>query len=157
MVTVKDLMKENYYSIGEQEKVRDLLMLFIEKQVSGVPVVDKDQHLVGMISDADILKQIKQPPSFIDFMTYIVVLDSERVMTEQIKEMLDKPVRELMTEKVITVEEDTDVATVAQILSKRKFKKLPVVRGKQIIGIVSRSDVIRRLVQEFLRKSEALE
>lgn len=154
MVTVKDLMRENYYSIGEQEKVRDLLMLFIEKQVTGVPVVDKDQNLVGMISDADILKQIKQPPSFIDFMTYIVVLDSERVMTEQIVDMLDRPVSELMTEKVITVEENTDVATVAQILSKRKFKKLPVVRGQKIIGIVSRSDVIRRLVQEFLKKSE---
>ena len=156
MVIVKDLMKENYYSIGEQEKVRDLLMLFVEKQISGVPVVSKDQTLVGMISDADILRQIQQPPSFIDFMTYLVVLDSEKVMTEQIKEMLDKPVKDLMTKSVVTVEEDTDVATVAQILSRRKFKKLPVVQGKKIVGIISRSDVIRRLVQEFLKKSETL-
>ena len=152
MVNAGQLMKKDIYTVGEEEKVRDLLRVFVEKQVSGVPVVGKNNTLTGIITEADILRQIHQPPSLIDFVNYFVVLDSDRVITGQIMEMLDRPVKDLMTKDVITVDEETSLAKISQILSRRKFKKLPVVDGQKLVGVINRSDVIGYLVKEFLLK-----
>ena len=152
MVNAGQLMKKDIYTVREEEKVRDLLRVFVEKQVSGVPVLGKDHTLAGIITEADILRQIHQPPSFIDFVNYFVVLDSDRVITGQIMEMLDRPVKDLMTKDVITVDEETSLAKISQILSRRKFKKLPVVDGQKLVGVINRSDVIGYLVKEFLLK-----
>lgn len=150
METVKKVMNQNVYAISADSKIRDLLQLFIEKQVSGVPVVAEDNKLVGIVTDADVLGQIHEPPTFFDLMTYIMVIDSESVLLADIKQLLDLPVAKVMTKNVVTVTEDTKLTYAAQVLSKRKFKKLPVVRGGKLVGVVSRRDLVRFLVQEFV-------
>jgi len=150
MVNVKDLMIKEVYSIIANTKIRDLLTLFVEKQVSGVPVVNENNELVGIITDADILGEIHDPPSLIDVMTYVAAFDNTTIIIEEIQELLDRPVYELMSKKVVTVKEDTRLSQVAQIFSRRKFKKIPVVHGKKLIGVLSRGDVVRYLVKEFI-------
>ncbi|OAT80304.1 CBS domain-containing protein [Desulfotomaculum copahuensis] len=153
MATVRDLMRQDVYAVKARDKVRDVLKLFVEKQVSGVPVVDDRNNLAGIITDADILREVQEPPSFIDFMTFIMVFDSEAVMEEKMYALLEKPVQKLMTTSVVTVTEETSLSDVAQILSRRKFKKVPVVQGRKLVGVVSRGDVVRFLMHEFLSKS----
>lgn len=155
MVTVKELMNTDIYSIRAREKVRDLLNIFVDKQVSGVPVVDDDNILVGIITDADILAEIREVPSLIDVMTYVIVLNAEAIFLEKLYALLERPVHELMTKKVVSVTENATISDVAQILIRRKFKKLPVVKGKKLIGVVSRGDVVRYMVREFLSKNKA--
>ena len=150
MVTVKDLMRNEVYSIHANTNVRDLLNLFVEKQITGAPVVKENNELVGIITDADVLGEIYDPPSLIDVMTYVAAFDTEALFLEEIHALLEKPVIDLMTKKVITVTEDTRLSKVAQIFSKRKFKKIPVVSEQKIIGVVSRGDVVRYLVQKFI-------
>nr|WP_243137436.1 CBS domain-containing protein [Desulfofundulus thermobenzoicus] len=145
-------MRRDVYTVHARDKVRDVLNLFVEKHVSGVPVVDDRNNLVGIITDADILRQVHEPPSFLDFISYIVFYDGEAALEGKIQAMLEEPVRKLMTTDVITVTEDTGLSDVAQILSRRRFKKVPVVQGRKLVGIISRSDVVRYLVREFLKK-----
>lgn len=152
MLTVREIMNRNVYSIRKDATIRDLLNLFVEKNISGVPVVDENGLLVGIISDADILGQIHEPPSFIDFMTQVFVLDTEMIFMGEVYNLLDKPVHTIMTKKLYTVTEDTSLTHVARTLSKHKFKKLPVVDGRKLIGIVNRSNVLSYLVREFLQK-----
>lgn len=157
MVTTKDLMRTDVYSIRKEAKISELLNLFVEKQVTGVPVVDENNMLVGIISDADILGQINESSSFIDFMSYmsymVVLEDDEENLSEKIRELLDLQVADLMTKKVLTVTADTCLTDVAKTLSKRKFKKLPVVEGQKLIGTITRGDVIRYLVRQFLNEN----
>lgn len=153
MATVKEIMNNDIYYIEAKKTVRDLLDLFAEKQVSGVPVVDENNKLVGIITDADVLARIQKQPTLIDVMTYVVILDADAITSGEINKLLDKRVSELMTRKVITVNEDTDLAEVAQILSKRKFKKVPVVNKGKLTGVVSRGDMVRYLMREFLQKN----
>lgn len=153
MVTVKDLMRKDVYSIRAKGKVRELLNLFVEKQVSGVPVVKEDNTLAGIITDADILRELDDSPSFIDALTFIMVFDTRASLSEKIYDLLDTPVEKLMTKRVVTVTEDTGLSDVAQILSNRQFKKLPVLDGDKLIGVVSRGDVVNYLVREFLKKA----
>lgn len=154
MVTVKELINRDFYTIKAGEKVRDLLKLFVEKQVSGVPVVDENGGLVGIITDADILGQIHKPTSLLDTMTYIMIFDTDAIVSGEIDNLIEKPVHELMTRKVITVTLYDSLSDVARIFSKRKFKKVPVVDGQKLIGVVSRGDMVRYLVREFLQKSD---
>lgn len=150
MVTVKDVMRSEVYSIHANSNVRDLLNLFIEKQITGALVVNENNELAGIITDADVLGEIYDPPTLIDVMTFVAAFDTEAFFLEEIHELMDKPVNDLMTKKVITVTENTRISKVAQIFSRRKFKKVPVVNGQKIIGVVSRGDVVRYLVQKFL-------
>ncbi len=150
METVNKVMNTDVYSISADSKIRDLLQLFVEKQISGVPVVAEDNKLVGIVTDADVLGQIHEPPTFLDLMTYIVAVNSESVLLADIKQMLDWPVAKVMTKNVVTVTEDTKLTYAAQVLSKRKFKKLPVVRGDKLVGVVGRRDIVRFLVQRFI-------
>lgn len=153
MVTVKDLMRKDVYSIRVNGKVRELLNLFVEKQVSGVPVVRENNTLAGIITDADILRELDESPSFIDALTFIMVVDTHVSLSEKVYSLLETPVEKLMTKRVVTVTEDTGLSDVAQILSNRQFKKLPVLDGDKLIGVVSRGDVVHYLVREFLKKA----
>ena len=154
MLTVKEIMNRNVYSIRKDATIRELLNLFVDKNVTGVPVVDDKGLLVGMISDADILGQIHEPPSLIDFMTHVFVLDAELIFTGEIYNLLDKPVHTIMTRKLYTVTEDTSLTQVARTLSKHKFKKMPVLDGGKLIGVVNRGNVLSYLVKEFLQKEK---
>jgi CBS domain-containing protein len=152
MVVAKELMNTDVYSIQADKKVFALLELFEEKKVSGVPVVDNNNLLIGIITIGDVLSRIHKPLPFFDAMIYIAVLDTEAVIMGEIYDVLEKPVSELMTRKIITVTEDTGFADIAKLLSKYKFKKLPVVDGKKLIGVVSRGEVVRYFIREHLQK-----
>lgn len=152
METVKEIMRDEVYIIREDQKIRDLLYLFIEKNISGAPVLGEDNKLTGIITDADILGQIHEYPSFLDFMTFVVAVDAEALADANITNMLDRPVKELMTKNVITVEEDTNIILAAKLFSKKKFKKIPVVKDNRLVGILTRSDMIHYIVHAFLEK-----
>ena len=155
MASAKELMNTDVYSIQADMKVIELLELFEEKKVSGVPVVDQENLLVGIITIGDVLGRIHKPLPFFDAMIYIAVLDTEAIIKGEIYDVLEKPVSELMTRKVITVTEDTGFADIAKLLSKYKFKKLPVVDKKKLIGVVSRGEVVRYFIREYLQKRNA--
>jgi CBS domain-containing protein len=152
VVVAKELMNTDVYAIYSDRNIFELLKLFDEKKVSGVPVVDKDNLLVGIITIGDVLSRIHKPLPFFDAMIYIAVLDTDAIIMGEIYDVLEKPVSELMTRKVITVTEDTGFADVAKLLSRYKFKKLPVVAGKKLIGVVSRGEVVRYFIREYLQK-----
>jgi CBS domain-containing protein len=153
MVTVGEIMETEVFSIGENDKIKDLLQLFVEKQISGAPVVGLNKKLVGIITDADILSQIREYPSFLDFMTFVVVVDTEALTDAKILQMLDRPVKELMVKSVTTVEKSTGLAAAAKLLSKKKYKKLPVVEDGKLTGIITRGDMVGYLVREFLKRA----
>lgn len=150
MITAKDLMIKDFYSIEADTKVRDLLKLFVEKQVSGVPVVNKNNELAGIITESDILRGIHDPPSLIDVITYVAAFDSEAIISEEINALLNKPVNELMTRKVVTFRGDERLSIIARVFSRNKFKKIPVVSGQKLVGVVSRGDIMRYLVKNFI-------
>lgn len=154
MVTVADLIKRDVYTVTANDKVRDILRLFVDKEISGAPVVNNEGKLVGIITDADILRHIKEPTPVVDLITFVTVYNTEAVLKDKIDDLLEKPVQSIMTTKVITVTEYASLAEVAQILSRYRFKKVPVVDGRKLVGVVSRGDVVRYLVKEFLRQKQ---
>ena len=150
---IKDIMQTDVYSVPYKATVREVLQLMVDKEVSGVPIVDDENFVIGFISDGDIMKFIaKQDPRIIDMTSFITVWYDTETFDKKLDDLMSLNVMELATTKVISVDEEFEVDEVAKILGKKKIKKVPVLRDGRLVGVVSRSHIIRYIVSNRLLK-----
>lgn len=131
---VREIMSSPAYSVHEDAPVAEALRLMATSKVTGLPVIDSSGRVVGIISEADLLKADLKP----DPRAHM------RVARPHAESAL-ATVAQVMTAKPHTVREDSDVAELAQTFAKTSWKSVPVVRGDVLLGVVSRSDVIRAM------------
>lgn len=131
---VREIMTSPAFSVHEDALLTDALNLMARSKVTCLPVVDGDVRVVGVISEADLLKTDLEP----DPRAHIRV-------SHQPSGPAPTTVGQVMTAHPHTVREDTDVADLAHTFASTSWKSVPVVRGEVLLGVVSRSDVIRAL------------
>ena len=131
---VREIMTSPAYSVHEDASLEEALKLLATARVTGLPVVDGGGHVVGIISEADLLKADLEPDP-----------RAHARPSRQSAESLLTAVSQVMTVHPHTVREDTDVADLAHTFANTPWKSVPVVRGDVLLGVVSRSDVIRAL------------
>ena len=131
---VRQIMTSPAYSVEEGASLDTALRLMASARVTGLPVVDGDGRVVGIISEADLLKADLEP--------------DPRAHLRSAHQTSGSPastVGEAMSANPHTVREDSDVAELAHTFANTSWKSVPVVRGGVLLGVVSRSDVIRAL------------
>ncbi|HEX7008018.1 MAG TPA: CBS domain-containing protein [Alphaproteobacteria bacterium] len=141
----KDVMTARVITVGPEAKVRDVADLLLRHRISAVPVVDNDDRLVGIVSEGDLIHRVetgteKRPRSW----WLHLFTDSATLAEEYVKSHATK-VADVMTKRVITVDEQTDLTDIAAILEKNHIKRVPVVRDGRVVGIVSRANLIQGL------------
>lgn len=119
MFTVSDMMTRHVTTVGVNAFLKDAANLMVTKEVSGLPVVDHDGRLAGVLTEHDLLD---------------VVLTTE---------MAGAKVADRMTRELITVREDTPATEVADLFLTHGVRRFPVVADGKVVGIVSRRDLIR--------------
>jgi CBS domain-containing protein len=137
-------MVHNVVTIGPNESVARAARLMTENDVSALPVVDTDRRLVGVISEADLLRREEidtatRRPWWLETMTPAATLAAEFAKSH------GKRVADLMSENVISVDEDASLNEIAAILERNRIKRVPVVRDNELVGIVSRANLIQAL------------
>lgn len=153
---VKNIMETDVYVADENNMVAEVLRLLVEKRTSGVPIVNQDHQVVGFISDGDIMKFIaKQDPRIIDMTSFVTVWYDVESFDKKLEDLLKINVMELATTKVISVSPDDGIDDVARILGKRKIKKVPVEQDGVLVGVISRSGIIRYIVNKHLSQMES--
>jgi len=142
---VRDFMITKVFTIEPTNTVKELLFTLNSHKIGGVPVVDKQGHLVGMISDGDILRYLSPKPVGFAGLTYIIE-DGEP--EDVLLEKLETKVNEIMTKRnLLYVSPNEDFETTLRLLSKHHFKKLPVVNDAgRVVGVLSRGDIINNIV-----------
>lgn len=164
MLHVRDIMIKDVYTVRRDDSVQTVLEKFVEYRISGMPIVDDEHKLAGYISDGDIMrvlgKHIGDPMnSWVSALgsyygMFVATGDAESAQIDELREnalaVCKKLASQVGNKKVITVSEDDNLVDVAELLSKRKIKKVPVVRDGFLVGIVSRGDVVRAVVQKVL-------
>ena len=131
---VREIMTSPAYSVHEDASLEEALKLMATARVTSLPVVDGGSHVVGIISEADLLKADLEP----DPRAHV------RPARQSVESLLTT-VRQVMTADPHTVREDNDVAELAHTFATTSWKSVPVVRGDVLLGVVSRSDVIRAM------------
>lgn len=148
---IRNIMEKDVYTVNEKDTIADVLRVLVDKKTSGLPIIDDNQSIVGFISDGDIMKYIaKQDPRIIDMTSFITVWYDIESFDQKLEDLLKINVMELATTKAITVNEDEAIDDVARILGKKKIKKVPVEADGKLVGVISRSNIIRYIVQKHL-------
>ena len=147
---VRDVMSHGVLSVAPTTPVKEVARLMATQGVSGVPVVDEDGTILGVVSEADFLLKEEGVSREANRL--------ERVLARAIGGGIDQAkveaatAAELMTSPAITISPDASLPEAAAIMVERRVNRLPVQRGGQLIGIVSRADLVRA----YLRPDEEL-
>jgi CBS domain-containing protein len=115
LMIAKDIMTRDVISVSLTMTVRQLATTLIKNQISGAPVAGRNGKIIGVVSEADIVAK------------------------------KGKDVRAIMSKKVISVSEETPVEEIARLMTIHKIKRLPVMRGDEAVGIVSRADIVNAI------------
>lgn len=149
---IRDFMIRDVVFVKKDVTLRNLLKILVEHKIGGVPVVDDQHCLLGMVSDGDVLRVLTpREQTLFDFYTMTFVLE-EQELDECIKMRLDAPVEKIMTHRNLSyVHPDDDFRQVLKILSRHRFKKIPVInRARRVVGVISRGDVLRHISTQMI-------
>jgi CBS domain-containing protein len=149
---VKDVMTEKVITARKDTSVGELSQILLKNNITGVPVVDEDGVLQGMVTDADIITEDIEPifPLFFDplIVSYAFMENFEKYKKD-IKDYLNIKVEEIMTRRVKTVKKETTVSDTVKILVKDRINRIPVVdENNKVIGIVARADILKSMLSD---------
>jgi CBS domain-containing protein len=139
----QDVMTTHVVTLTPDTTVLDAAKRFVEHRISGAPVVEADGHVVGVLSEGDLLRRVEigtdgsRRTSWLDFFT-----DSSAVA--YVKSHAQR-VEDVMTRDVIAVDVDTPLSEIATLLESRGIKRVPVLHDHRLAGIVSRSNLLQAL------------
>jgi DHA2 family lincomycin resistance protein-like MFS transporter len=148
--TLRDVMNSDVYTLPQSAHIADALEMFVERGISGAPIVDAHNKVVGFISDGDVMAQIAdQVPAFKSAWSFIVERENAD-FDRTVREAMARNVMEVATKNVICVNENDDLGAVSRVLAERHLKKVPVVDAAgRMIGIVNRSNITSYAVRQF--------
>ena len=142
---VQDIMVTDVITIGPEATVSDLAHLLNKHGIGGVPVVDDQQRLLGIVTEGDLvaLDADLHFPFYIQFLDGVVYLESIRKFEQRLRKAVGAFVKDVMTTDVLTVTPDDTVRQAATIMSRNKINRVPVVdEERKLLGIVGRHDVL---------------
>lgn len=139
-----DVMTSEVVSVKPEMLVREAAALFAEHEISGAPVLDAQGHLRGMISDGDLLHRVELGTQKRRRSWWHELLSSRHDAAAYIKTHA-RLVKDVMTESVVTVDETTPLDEVANKLAIHHIRRVPVMRGEQVVGIISRANLVQAL------------
>jgi CBS domain-containing protein len=132
MMKVRDIMTKNVITANENESIREVVLRLREKKITGVPVINENDEVVGVFSETDILSKLPD-----------ILNEADKIPLVDVKELTDPPIKTSMSSPAITVSPDTDIKEVAKIFLYKYIHRVPVVENGKLVGIVSLGDLLK--------------
>lgn len=149
---VRDIMDPHPPTVGPEEAVDDVLRLMAQHDQEVVLVVNDGRRCIGIITEADLVIGEEEGdihiPHYVEIMGGVVFLEPLRKFEEKIKKAVASRARDLMTEDPVTIEADSSANEAAKVIVDKHHNHLPVVEHGQLIGLVTRADVLAALVED---------
>ncbi len=136
------IMTRPVITVTPETTVVEAANIMLQRHVSGLPVVDAAGKLVGIVSEGDFIRRSEIGTQRKRGRWLKLILGPGKAATDFVHEHGGK-IGEIMTTEPLTVTEDTDLEKIVQLMEKNNIKRLPVTRGDQIVGIVSRSNLLQ--------------
>jgi CBS domain-containing protein len=148
MLTAKDVMSTELIAADPEQDVLKAAKIMLDNRINGLPVIDRDGKLLGIITQSDLIAQQKtmRLPSVFTILDGIVPLTSTKYLEDEIRKMSALKVEDAMTKKVVSVAPDTGVNELATIMVEKKFHTLPVIENERLVGVVGKEDVLNTLL-----------
>lgn len=150
--TVAEIMTRELIVVTPATPLKEAIQILAERHISGLPVVNDQGVLVGVISESDLMWQETgaDPPPYVMVLDSIIYLQNPHKYEQEIHKALGQTVGEVMTSHVTTIKPDKSLQEAAQALQQKQIHRLPVLddAGK-LIGILTRGDIIRAMAADL--------
>ncbi|GLQ39248.1 inosine-5-monophosphate dehydrogenase [Rhizobium albus] len=130
--TILDEKGRNVTTVGRETTLMEAARVLTQQKIGAVVVVDPDRHILGILSERDIV----------------------RAIAERGSDVMDQDVASVMTRKVVQCREESSINEVMEIMTNGRFRHLPVAVDGRLSGIISIGDVVRRRIQDVEREAE---
>ena len=133
MITAKEIMTSEVKTAHPDMSVKELASLLYKNKIGGVPVVDDDGQVVGVVTENDLIDQNKKLhiPTMVSFLDSVIFLDSAASFEKEIKKMTGSQVRDVCSEKLYT-----------SLISEKGVHTLPVLKDGKLVGVIGKADLI---------------
>jgi len=146
MMTVKDMMTKEVVTVPPDMSVKDAAKKLFQMEISGLPVIDEQKHVIGMITEKDIITMAL--PKYVEKLGDFDFLLNEEPFTRKIEESDKVKVKDIMRKEVLCVTEDTPIPEVARLMIIKKVRRCPVLdKEKKLIGIIARADIVKEIAR----------
>ncbi|MBC8178959.1 MAG: CBS domain-containing protein [Desulfobacteraceae bacterium] len=148
MLNASDIMTTDVITVKKDTSLKDLAKILYKNHINGVPVVDEDGSLLGVICESDLIRKDKKLhiPTVVAIFDAVVYLESPKSIEKEFKRISATTVEDLYTKKTITVDERTPIDEIATIMTKKKIYTIPVMDGDLIVGVIGKADLLRTIV-----------
>jgi CBS-domain-containing membrane protein len=160
MLTAADIMTTDVITVMPNTLVHDIAKLLYARRISGVPVVDTDSHVLGVVSEGDLIGHVdalgEQRVDNPRRSWWLTLFGDETNLARNYAKAHGRTAQDVMTPNVISVSEMTSVSEIASILERNRIKRVPVVRNGKLVGIVTRANLLQALTTRDVSKSVSL-
>ena len=145
----KEIMSTNVITIGKDATIEEIAHILIEKDISGVPVIDSNNKVIGMVTQKDLLYKDVEPhfPPMVELLGGLIFLKGVKHYNEELRKLVATKAEDIMTKKIVSVEEDAEVERVAELMVEKDVNRIPVVREGKLVGIIGRSDIVKYIAK----------
>ncbi len=150
MLQARDIMTKEVITVSPETLVSELTKILAGKNFGGLPVVDADGRLVGIVTQSDLVERaqdLEMPPA-INILDFHLYFDLPSHMFKQVQKMLGATVADVMTPEPLTTGPDTPISQIATLMDRQKVHTIPVTAEGKIIGIIGKMDLVRALTRE---------
>ncbi len=143
---VGDFMARQVVTVAPDASILEAAKLMLEHKISGLPVVDQERHVVGIVSEHDLLRRRRngdgtEGPHWLQLM-----IEKDGLPAEG-PEFHGRKVKEVMTQNVVSVPASSSLGEACRLLDDLGVKRLPVVQDSKLVGVIARADLVRALAQ----------
>lgn len=145
---IKDVMQTKVITIPMTMEITEIARTLYENNISGVPVIDVDGKLAGIVSEGDLLHKETNPriPEAVGILGTLIYFRGIKQYESDFKKLMALEASEIMTSHIYTIDPEASVEEAADLMVKHKVKRLPVIQDGEIVGIISRMDIIKTLM-----------
>jgi CBS-domain-containing membrane protein len=148
MTKVAEIMTREVLTVTPETSLRELAKILSDSNINGVPVVDDEGDVVGVVCESDLVEHNKplHIPTVFVILDSIIPLENPWRLQKEFKRIAATTVRDIFSKPAVCVEPDTDLQEVALIMSDQKKYTIPVLDRGKLVGVVGKADVIRGLI-----------
>ncbi len=148
MPKAADVMTREVITVTPETPLRELAAILSEKHVNGVPVIDDEGDLLGVVCESDLVNQNRplHIPTVFVILDSVIPLENPWRVEKEFKRLTATTVGEIYSHPAVTVAPDTDLSEVARIMSEKKIYTIPVVDRGKLVGVLGKADIIRSLI-----------
>lgn len=142
---IRDVMTTKVITVGPDTPAPEIARLLVENRISGVPVVDPEGRVLGVVSEGDLIRRLEDTDDGRRRSWWLELLASPERRAEEYVKAHGRLARDVMTAEVVVIDEQATLGEAARLLEEKHVKRLPVVRDGKLVGLVSRADLLRAL------------